>query len=152
MRRLLFWLMAVTVGWTYVGFPLVVLARGRWLRKPFIAADACPPVSVVIAAHNEAPVIRRRIENLVGLDYPTDRMEIIVASDGSNDGTAAIASSVAPERVRVLDLARVGKATALNEAVAVWRRARSSSSPMRTAYSQSEAIRNVDAPVRGSPP
>ncbi len=118
MRRILFWLMAVTVGWTYVGFPLVVLARGRWLRKPFIAADACPPVSVVIAAHNEAPVIRRRIENLVGLDYPTDRMEIIVASDGSNDGTAAIASSVAPERVRVLDLARVGKAAALNEAVA----------------------------------
>ena len=118
MRRTLFWLMAATVGWTYVGFPLVVLARGRWFRRPVLAADICPPVSVVIAAHNEAPVIRRRIENLVGLDYPADRMEIIVASDGSTDGTVTIAASVAPERVRVLDLARVGKAAALNEAVA----------------------------------
>jgi glycosyltransferase involved in cell wall biosynthesis len=118
MRRLLFWLLAGIIAWTYAGFPLVVLARGRWSRRPVLAADICPTVSIVIAAHNEAPVIRRRVENLIGLDYPADRLEVIVASDGSTDATAAIAAAVAPDRVRVLELDRVGKADALNAALA----------------------------------
>lgn len=118
MRRLLFWSMTAVIGWTYAGFPLAVLARGRWGRRPIRAADITPRVSILIAAHNEAPVIRERIENLLGLDYPADRMEIIVASDGSTDATASIASTVAPGFVRVLDLGRVGKADALNAAVA----------------------------------
>jgi glycosyltransferase involved in cell wall biosynthesis len=118
MRRLVFWSLAGLIGWTYAGFPLVVLARGRWSRRPVQAADITPTISIVIAAHNEAPVIRARIENLIGLDYPVDRVEIIVASDGSTDATAAIAAAVAPDRVRVLDLGRVGKADALNAALA----------------------------------
>ena len=118
MRRGLFWLLSAVIAWTYVGFPLVVLARGRWRRQPIQAGPGTPSVSVVIAAHNEAPVIRRRIENLLGLDYPADRLEVIVASDGSTDGTVAAASAVASDRARVLDLGRVGKADALNAAVA----------------------------------
>jgi glycosyltransferase involved in cell wall biosynthesis len=117
MRRSLFWLLSAVIGWTYVGFPLVVLARGRWRRRPIQAAPGTPSVSVVIAAHNEAPVIGRRMENLLGLDYPADRLEVIVASDGSTDATVAAASAVASDRVRVLDLGRVGKADALNAAV-----------------------------------
>ena len=119
MRRLVFWLLAGIIAWTYGGFPLVVLARGRWSRRPVLAADICPTVSVVIAAHNEAPVIGQRVENLIGLDYPADRLEVIVASDGSTDATAAIAAAVAPDRVRVLELDRVGKADALNAALAI---------------------------------
>jgi glycosyltransferase involved in cell wall biosynthesis len=119
MRRGLFWLLSAVVGWTYVGFPLVVLARGRWRRRPLQAGSSTPSVSVVIAAHNEARVIGRRIENLVALDYPADRLEVIVASDGSTDSTVATASAAASGRARVLDLDRVGKAEALNAAVAV---------------------------------
>lgn len=118
MTRGLFWLLTAVIGWTYAGFPLVVLVRGRWSRRPVAAADISSTVSVVIAAHNEASVIRRRIDNLLGLDYPTDRLKIIVASDGSTDATATIASAVASGRVKVLDLPRVGKADALNAAVA----------------------------------
>ena len=118
MTRGLFWLLTAVIGWTYAGFPLVVLVRGRLSRRPVAAADISPTVSVVIAAHNEASVIRRRIDNLLGLDYPADRLEIIVASDGSTDATATIASAVASDRVKVLDMARVGKAEALNAAVA----------------------------------
>lgn len=118
MRRLLFWGLGAIVAWTYVVFPAVVLARGRWRPKPIEADDIDPTVSVIIAAHNEAPVIRRRIENLLELDGPPDRLEIIVASDGSTDATASIAAAVATDRVTVLDLPRVGKADALNAAVA----------------------------------
>jgi len=119
MSRRLFWLLSVVIGWTYVGFPLVVLARGRWSRRPIQAGDITPSVSVVIAAHNEAPVIRQRMENLLSQDYPGDRLEVIVASDGSTDTTVASASAVASDRARVLDLGRVGKADALNAAAAV---------------------------------
>lgn len=119
MRRGLFWVLSAVIGWTYVGFPLVVLARGRWRRQPIQPGAGTPSVSVVIAAHNEAPVIGQRIENLLGLDYPADRLEVIVASDGSTDGTVAAASAVVSDRARVLDLGRVGKADALNAAVAV---------------------------------
>lgn len=114
----MFWLLSLVIGWTYVGFPLVVLARGRWSRRPVQSGDITPSVSVVIAAHNEATVIRQRIENLLGLDYPPDRLEVIVASDGSTDATVAIASAVGSDRARVLDMGRVGKADALNAAVA----------------------------------
>ena len=118
MRRRLFWLLSAVIGWTYVGFPLVVLGRGRWSRRPVRAGDITPSVSVVIAAHNEAGVIGQRIENVLGLDYPADRLEVIVASDGSTDATVAIASAVTSDRARVLDMGRVGKADALNAAVA----------------------------------
>lgn len=119
MRRGLFWLLGAVIGWTYVGFPLVVLARGRWSRRPIQTGAGTPRVSVVIAAHNEALVIGRRVENLLDLDYPADRLEVIVASDGSTDSTVATASAVGSDRARVLDLDRVGKADALNAAVAV---------------------------------
>lgn len=118
MRRIVFWALSGIVGWTYVGFPLLVLARGRWSRRPIQAADITPSVSIVIAAHNEAAAIGRRIANLLELDYPARQLEIIVASDGSTDATVAIASAADPTRVRILDLDRVGKAAALNAAVA----------------------------------
>ena len=88
-------------------------------RNRSIPGQARRRVSVVIAAHNEASVIGRRIQNLLDLDYPADRLEVIVASDGSTDSTVATATAVASDRARVLDLDRVGKADALNAAVAV---------------------------------
>ena len=75
-------------------------------------------MSVIIAARNEAADIGRRLENLVALDYPRDRLEVVIASDGSEDGTAAIVAGWSDRGVRLLDLPRVGKADALNAAVA----------------------------------
>ncbi len=118
-RRLLFWASAGLVGFTYVGAPLLVLVRAALRPRPVAAGDVEPSISVVIAARNEAASIGGRIANLAALDYPANRLEVIVASDGSEDDTVAIARAAAGERVTVLDLGRVGKADALNAAVAL---------------------------------
>jgi GT2 family glycosyltransferase len=116
-NQALFWLAGALVGWTYAGFPALVVLRARLRPRPHARADITPTVSVVIAAHDEAASIGDRVDNLLALDYPADRLEIVIASDGSTDGTAATAARRGDPRVRVLDLPRVGKATALNSAV-----------------------------------
>ncbi len=94
-----------------------VLPRTRRLGLPAFA-ERPPRMSVVLAAYNEERVIGRRVENLLALDYPRDRLEVIVASDGSTDRTVDIASRFADPGVTVLDLPRQGKALAHNAAVA----------------------------------
>lgn len=118
MNHALFWLAGAVVGWTYAGFPALVVLRARLRPRPHARADITPTVSVVIAAHDEREAIGDRVDNLLALDYPADRLEIVIASDGSTDGTPAAAARRGDPRVRVLDLPRVGKATALNSAVA----------------------------------
>ncbi len=117
-RQLLFWASAMTVAFTYVGAPLLIVARGVLRPRPVRSADIEPSVSVVIAARNEAASIGERLANLRSLDYPPDRLEILVASDGSGDATVELARAAATERTVVLDLDRVGKADALNAAIA----------------------------------
>jgi cellulose synthase/poly-beta-1,6-N-acetylglucosamine synthase-like glycosyltransferase len=113
----LFWLATALVAYTYVGFPLLVLTRARLRPRPHRTADITPAVSVIIAAHDEAASIRARVDNLLALDYPHDRLEVVIASDGSTDATVTEARRRGDPRVRVLDLPRTGKATALNSAV-----------------------------------
>ena len=115
---LLFWLATAVVVYTYVGFPLLVLLRARLRPRPHARADVTPSASVVIAAHDEEASIGPRVDNLLGLDYPPDRIEFVIASDGSTDRTVAEARRRDDPRVHVLDLPRTGKATTLNAAVA----------------------------------
>jgi glycosyltransferase involved in cell wall biosynthesis len=117
MSRALFGLAAGLVAYTYALFPALVLLRALVGPRPYRSAPITPTVSIVIAAHNEARSIRAKLDNLVGLDYPPDRLEIVVAADGCDDGTEVIARSCGDGRVRVLSLPRVGKAAALNAAV-----------------------------------
>ncbi len=118
MIRLVFWSAVVTIAYSYVGYPLLVLVRAAARPRPARAAPIEPPVSVVLAARNEAAAIAARLDNLLALDYPADRLEIVVASDGSEDDTVAIGRGYADRGVRVLGLDRIGKADALNAAVA----------------------------------
>ena len=78
------------IGWTYVGFPAVVLARGRLRPRPHRTGAITPSVSIVIAARNEEASIGAKLDNLAALDYPAERLEVIVASDGSDDATNRI--------------------------------------------------------------
>jgi cellulose synthase/poly-beta-1,6-N-acetylglucosamine synthase-like glycosyltransferase len=116
--ELAFWAAALVVGYTYVGFPLLLLVRAVVAPRRVADGDVEPVVSVVLAARNEAAAIGERIDNLLSADYPAGSLEVVVASDGSTDGTVDVARGRADARVRVLDLPRVGKAAALDAAVA----------------------------------
>jgi hypothetical protein len=113
----LFWGATATVAYTYVGFPSLVMARAVLRARPVASAPITPAVSIIIAARNEEADIGRKLDNLLELDYPAERLEVVVASDGSEDGTNAIVESYAGRAVRLLDLPRVGKAGALNAAI-----------------------------------
>ncbi len=114
----LFWLTFSVVVYTYLLYPLGLFIRGRFFRHTFRKAEVNARISILIAAHNEAGAIKEKLDNLLGVQYPRDRLEILVASDGSTDGTDEIVQEYAPHGIRLLSLPRVGKADALNAAVA----------------------------------
>ena len=116
--ELVFWGGVALAAWTYVLFPACLWLRARLSPHPHRTGDATPTVSLVICAYNEAKSLGARLENALALDYPSDRLEIVVASDGSTDGTNAIAGGFASRGVRLLALPRQGKIPALNAAVA----------------------------------
>lgn len=121
-------MISVTIFWTAVaillyatfGFPVVTWLRTRWLYRPLQSESlsSYPHITLIIAAYNEADVILQKLHNAAALDYPAERLEIIVASDGSDDGTQEIVRSFQEKPVRLLDLPRQGKNTTINQAVA----------------------------------
>jgi len=100
---------------------VIVLVRGFIRPRKYKAEDITPSVTMVLAAHNEAANIGPKLENVLALDYPSERMNVVVASDGSNDGTDEIVRRCEGPRVRLLSLNRCGKAAALNAAAAAAR-------------------------------
>ena len=104
--------------YTFVGYPALVAALARLRPKPLRTSPAFEPeVSLIIAAYDEEDVIAARLENVRDLDYPHDRLEVIVVADGSSDRTAELARGFAG--VTVLDGAeRRGKLAAVNRGVA----------------------------------
>lgn len=115
---ILFWSAVAFVVYTYTLFPALVFLRGLIFRKPYVSAEITPRVSLLIAAHNEEKSIGAKLDNVLALDYPADCLEIIIASDGSDDGTSAVVQQYAQRGVRFLDLPRLGKAPVLNAAAA----------------------------------
>src|SRR5437867_77896 len=113
--HLLFWSCVATLVYVYLGYPALVWAWARYHPRPLRRGEAQPSVSVLVVAQNEAATIQSRIENLLALDYPRDRLEIFVASDGSTDGTPELARAYERTGVRVVTFRRRrGKASALN--------------------------------------
>ncbi|NJD30021.1 MAG: glycosyltransferase [Chloroflexi bacterium] len=121
MIRALYWASVSALAYSYIVYPLVVLARGAIVRRPHLEAEVHPSVTVVVAAHNEAARIERKLRSVLAQDYPANRLEVIVASDGSDDGPPGVVAGLRRARVRVLDLPRIGKGEALAAAVAAAR-------------------------------
>ena len=118
--RLLFWVSAFLLLYVYLGYPALMRVWARLRPAPPLRRRIEPSVSVLLVAHDEDPRIAGRIENLLALDYPPHRIEILVASDGSTDGTAMHARGFEGRGVRVLDFRlRRGKAAALNDLAAL---------------------------------
>jgi len=113
-----FWSALAMTAWTYVLFPACLWLRTRLWPRPYRVGDLTPTLSLVICAYNEMASIGARLENALSLDYPADRLEVIVASDGSTDDTNAIVRGFASRGVRLLALPRRGKIPTLNAAVA----------------------------------
>lgn len=118
MTLFIFWLAVFFVVFTYAGFPLLLVLRSLLVRRPHRPADIEPTISLIVVAHNEADSIGAKLENILSLDYPREKLEIIIASDGSNDDTEPIVERYAGDGVRLLSFPRRGKIPALNDAVA----------------------------------
>jgi cellulose synthase/poly-beta-1,6-N-acetylglucosamine synthase-like glycosyltransferase len=114
---ILFWLAVAIIAYTYFLFPVIVFLRGRLWPHPYKSGEITPEVSMIIAAHNEEKSIGAKLDNALSLDYPAEKLRVIVASDGSVDDTNTIARDYAESGVELLELPRVGKAKALNIAV-----------------------------------
>jgi cellulose synthase/poly-beta-1,6-N-acetylglucosamine synthase-like glycosyltransferase len=117
------WFGAVCLIYSYAMYPAVVWVVGKLSgnrRRPSSQSDDdLPTVSVLIAAFNEEAVIDSRLRNLLASDYPHDKLEIVIASDGSTDGTNEAVRRVAGQSpiVRLLDVpVRAGKTSVLNRA------------------------------------
>jgi cellulose synthase/poly-beta-1,6-N-acetylglucosamine synthase-like glycosyltransferase len=114
---LVFWIAVGVPLYAFLGYPLVLLTLRLGIRREVRKAPIQPFVSLLIPAYNEARVMARKIENSLALDYPGDRIEIVVVSDGSTDETVNIARLAGGVRVLALAQNR-GKVAALNAAVA----------------------------------
>jgi poly-beta-1,6-N-acetyl-D-glucosamine synthase len=110
-----FWCAAGLLLYTYVGYPLWIFLRSRVQPRPQRQGAILPTVSIILAVHNGAGLLRQKMAHLLALDYPKDRMEIEIVSDGSTDGTDEILREFHDPRVKCFRCAEhSGKASALN--------------------------------------
>ncbi len=119
MIEAIFWISVGLIAYTHAGYPLTLWLLARLRRRTTLghprSQQELPTVSMIVAAYDEAEVIAAKVENALALDYPRDRLQLIVASDGSSDATVEAARQAGADLV--LDLPRGGKIAAQNAAV-----------------------------------
>ena len=119
---ILLWFCAGVVLYANVAYPVVIFVLSRLFGQDVDVPDLddaeLPKLSLLIAAHNEEAVIEQRIDNALALDYPPEKLEVVVASDGSTDGTLEIVRRYEGRGVWLLDFQpQRGKACVLNAAI-----------------------------------
>jgi cellulose synthase/poly-beta-1,6-N-acetylglucosamine synthase-like glycosyltransferase len=114
--KYVFWISLAVVAYSYLGYPLVLWIQAKLRPRPIAKAPLEPTISVVIAAHNEGDKLAAKIENLRQVEYPSEKVEIVISSDGSTDGTNEFLSHADGIRFVVSDLQQ-GKAAAVNRAL-----------------------------------
>lgn len=118
--QVLFWISALLVGYIYIGYPLLLRLLPKRPIRESKGIDLRPTVTVLIPAYNEASVIEETLRNKLAQRYPADKLEVIVISDESDDGTDEIVKnlSLKDSRVRLIrQTPRQGKTAGLNKAV-----------------------------------
>ncbi len=99
-----FWSAVLILTYTFAGYPVLLWLVSLFRGGPHRRAAMEPTVSLIIAAHNEAAVIRKKILNCLALIYPDDKLEILVASDGSDDGTVEMVRSFGQHGVKLVEI------------------------------------------------
>ncbi|MDH3689322.1 MAG: glycosyltransferase family 2 protein [Gammaproteobacteria bacterium] len=119
---IVFWAFLALTLYTYVGYGLLIWLLSRVRPKPIKKAEITPSVSIVIAAYNEEKCIAEKLDNVLSLNYPEGRLEIIVGSDASDDATDSIVRSYASRGVSLVRLeGRQGKTAVQNRCAEVSR-------------------------------
>ena len=121
----LFWTTLFLIGFSYIGYPLVIwmLARNKSRQlnskeQEPVDAGSLPRVSIIIAAYREEAVILERLNNLARLDYPSSKLEILIGCDGNEDLTGELVSAYGNDQIRLIQFEqRRGKASVLNDCV-----------------------------------
>jgi biofilm PGA synthesis N-glycosyltransferase PgaC len=115
---LLFGILLFSVIYCYFGYPLVIYVLARLKPNPVIKQSIEPTVSIVISLYNEEDVILNKLNNFLELDYPKEKMEIIIGSDGSTDKTNVIVGQFHDSRIKlVVNSNRQGKMATLNSLI-----------------------------------
>lgn len=120
--KTLFWISAAFVVYVYFGYPILLWLLRSFARHSSKNESFEPSITLLIAAHNESDVIAAKVRNALSLDYPANKLQIVVASDGSKDDTAEIVRSIAGRenagRIHLMEfLENRGKVATLNDAV-----------------------------------
>lgn len=118
MASTIVWTACFLIGYVYVGYPLMLWCLSRFSWRAVAASPIIPPVTLLISAYNEQEDIGRKLKNSLALDYPKDKLQIIVISDASTDETDQIVRAFQDQGVVLLRMpTRGGKTTGLNAAV-----------------------------------
>ncbi|MGI8669216.1 MAG: glycosyltransferase family 2 protein [Aridibacter sp.] len=116
--QIIFWLAIVALFYIYIGYPLLVYLVSIVFPKKVLKNKFEPKVTILITAYNEEKAIRGKLENTLQIEYPKEKFEILVASDGSNDKTDVIVKEFAKDGVKLFHQAgRKGKTYTQNKAV-----------------------------------
>lgn len=120
--QMIFWISTFTIFWANIGYPISMLIIGKLIKKKNKKVKNYEPtVSLMIVAHNEEKVIKEKLENVLNVEYPKEKLEILVASDNSTDSTNKIVKEFIKEHknynIRLFEVKeRKGKTNAQNEA------------------------------------
>jgi len=118
MIGILFWLCVAGIFYVYAGYPLILTLLASLRPRPSAYEPYLPTVTLLITAYNEQEVIAAKLKNSMALDYPPERLQILVAADGCDDQTVEIVRSFASGRVELsYDPTRRGKMAAINRAM-----------------------------------
>lgn len=114
--KVVFWVSVACVFYTYAGYYLLLRIRACFDRLSVKKAFVTPTISIIMAVHNEEALLPKKLANLHSLLYPRDKLQIVIVSDGSTDGTGATLQR-AEGIISVILPHAAGKASALNAAV-----------------------------------
>jgi poly-beta-1,6-N-acetyl-D-glucosamine synthase len=142
----LFWLSILFIIYTYFGYPIIISFLAKIKNKASSFPETIPYVTFLIAAYNEEAFIAKKLENTLALDYPRDKLQILVAADGSSDRTPDIVREYGSQKIELSYIAdRGGKMAAITRAMSLARGDVVIMSDANNVYDQ-QAIRLLVAP------